>query len=171
MVTVAVFQTLNRDKILNSYFIPVWGIVKIAAPRCRGQLDALLPDYGPNGRGQWCIELSTVPRASSFVYSAKQPWHNCFITQPMLKIPVVLSPRNATLTGKRRWYTQLTSWRSTSFSWYLTSSTRQKTKLLPDAFPLRLNGWRHKRGIVDSMDRLVTSYEWRYMCMAAARAN
>ena len=67
------------------------------------------------GRGQWCIEMCTAPRGSSFVYSAKQPWNNCFITQPMLKIPVV-SPRNATLFGTRRQYTKLTSWRSTSFS-------------------------------------------------------
>ena len=29
-----------------SYFMPVWGIVKTAAPRCRGQLDALLPEAG-----------------------------------------------------------------------------------------------------------------------------
>ena len=27
-----------------SYFMTVWGIVKTAAPRCRGQLDALLPE-------------------------------------------------------------------------------------------------------------------------------
>ena len=118
-----------------------------------------------------------VPRGSIFVYSAKQPRNNCFITQPMLKIPALL-PRNASLIGTRRWYTQLTSWHSTSFSWHstsfswcLTSSTRQKTKLLPDAFPLRLIGWPHKRDIVDSMDRLVTSYERRYMYKAAARAN
>ena len=30
--------------IIYSYFMPVWGIVKTAAPRCRGQLDALLPE-------------------------------------------------------------------------------------------------------------------------------
>ena len=65
------------------------------------------------GRGQWCIDLSTVPRGSCFVYYAKQPWNNCFITQPMLKIPV-FSPRTAILIGTQRQYTQLTSWRSTS---------------------------------------------------------
>ena len=37
--------------------------------------------------------------------------------------------------------------------------------------PLRLNGWRHKRGIIESMDRLVTSYERRYMYVAVARAS
>ena len=33
-------------KMLNaySYFMPVWGIVKTTASRCRGQLDALLPE-------------------------------------------------------------------------------------------------------------------------------
>ena len=31
-------------EIIYSYFMPVWGIVKTAAPRCRGQLDALLPE-------------------------------------------------------------------------------------------------------------------------------
>ena len=30
--------------IVYSYFMPVWGIVKTAAPRCPGQLDALLPE-------------------------------------------------------------------------------------------------------------------------------
>ena len=30
--------------LVNSYFMPVWGIVKTTAPRCRGQLDALLPE-------------------------------------------------------------------------------------------------------------------------------
>ena len=30
--------------LLYSYFMPVWRIVKTAAPRCRGQLDALLPE-------------------------------------------------------------------------------------------------------------------------------
>ena len=29
---------------LYSYFMPVWGIVKTAAPRCCGQFDALLPE-------------------------------------------------------------------------------------------------------------------------------
>ena len=100
------------------------------------------------GRGQWCIELSTVPRGSRFVYSAKQLWNNCFITQPMLKIPV-FSPRNASFISTWRRYTQFTLWRSTSFSWCLTSSTRQQTKLLPAAFPLHLNGWRHRHGTVD----------------------
>ena len=33
------------------------------ATRCRGQLNALLPEAArPRGRGQLCIELSTVPR-------------------------------------------------------------------------------------------------------------
>ena len=54
----------------------------------------------------------------------KQPWNNCFITQPMLKTPV-FSPRNAILISTRRQYTQLISWHSTSFSLCLTSSTRQ----------------------------------------------
>ena len=31
-------------RILYSYFMPVWGIVKTAAPMCRGQFDALLPE-------------------------------------------------------------------------------------------------------------------------------
>ena len=53
--------------ILYSYFMPVWGIVKTAAPRCHGKLDALLP------KGERCIKLSTEPRGSSFVYSAKRP--------------------------------------------------------------------------------------------------
>ena len=78
----------------------------------------------PKGRGQWCIELSTVPKGNRFVYSAKQPWNNSFITQPMLKIPV-FSPRNASLIGTRRRYTRFTLWRSTLFSWCLMSSTRQ----------------------------------------------
>ena len=39
--------------------MPVWGIVKTAAPRCHGQLDVLLPE------AERCIELSTVPRGSS----------------------------------------------------------------------------------------------------------
>ena len=89
--------------------------------------------------------------------SPKQPWNQCFITQPMLKSPV-FSPRNAILIGTRRQYTQRTSWRSTLFSLCLTSSTRQQANLLPAVFPFSLYGWRHKRGIVDSMDRLVTSY-------------
>ena len=42
-------------------------------------------------------------------------------------------------------------------------------KLLPAA--IRLNGWRYKRGIVNSMDRLVTSYERQYMYVAEASAN
>ena len=67
---------------------------------------------------------SSCPRYRGFVYTAKQPWNNCFITQPMLKISV-LSQRNACLIGTRRRYTQLSSWRWTSFSWCLTSSTRQ----------------------------------------------
>ena len=116
------------------------------------------------------IELSMVPRVSRFVYSAKQPWNNCFKTQPVLKIPVFL-PRNAGLIDTRRRYIQFTSWRSTSFSWCLTPSTRQQTKLLPAAFPLLLNKWRDRRGIVDSMDRLMILYEWRYVYVAAARIN
>ena len=35
---------MQSNEIVYSYFIPVWGIVKTAAPRCRGQLDALLPE-------------------------------------------------------------------------------------------------------------------------------
>ena len=148
--------------IVYSYFMPVWP---------RGALGSSMHYCPrPKGRGRWCIELSTVPRGSSFVYSAKQPWNNCFITQPALKIPA-FSLRNASFIGTRRRYTQITSWRSTSFSWCLMSSTRQETKLLTAAFSLRLNGWRHKRGIVDSMDRLVTPYERRYMYVAVARAN
>ena len=50
----------------------------------------------------WMVELSTVPRGSSFVYSAKQPWNNCFITQPMLKILDF-----ASLIDTRRRYTLL----------------------------------------------------------------
>ena len=34
----------HRGAIVYSYFMPVWGIVKPAAPRCCGQLDALLPE-------------------------------------------------------------------------------------------------------------------------------
>ena len=30
--------------IMYSYFMPVWETVKTAAPRCRGQLDTLLPE-------------------------------------------------------------------------------------------------------------------------------
>ena len=31
-------------RILYSYFMPAWGIVKTAAPRCRGQFEALSPE-------------------------------------------------------------------------------------------------------------------------------
>ena len=31
-------------KTVYSYFMLVWGIVETAAPRCRGQFDALLPE-------------------------------------------------------------------------------------------------------------------------------
>ena len=150
-----VFIALIVEGTIYSYFMPVWGIVKIAAPRCHGQLDALLPE----AKRQWCIELSMVQRGSSFAYSAKQPWNNGFITQAMLKIPV-FSPRHASLIGMRHRYTQLTVWHLTSFSRGLMSSTRQQTKLLPAVFPLLLSGWRHERGIVNSMDQL-TSYERR----------
>ena len=34
----------KQRQIVYSYFMPVWGIVKTAALRCRGQLDALLPE-------------------------------------------------------------------------------------------------------------------------------
>ena len=107
--------------IIYSYFLPVWGIVKTAATGCRGQFDALLPEA--ERRGQWCNELSAVPRGSRFVYSAKQPWNNVYFPTNA-ETPSVL-PRNASLTGTRLRYTQLTSWCSTSFSWCLTSSTRQ----------------------------------------------
>ena len=34
----------HRGAIVYNYFMPAWGIVKTAAPRCCGQLDALLPE-------------------------------------------------------------------------------------------------------------------------------
>ena len=40
-VILAMFGVINQA-IVYSYFMPVWGIVKTAAPRCRGQLDTLL---------------------------------------------------------------------------------------------------------------------------------
>ena len=38
------YAALNTISVLNSYFIPVRGIYKTAAPRFRGQLDALMPE-------------------------------------------------------------------------------------------------------------------------------
>ena len=35
---------IQSNETVHSYFMPVWGIVKTAAPRCRGQLDVLLPE-------------------------------------------------------------------------------------------------------------------------------
>ena len=35
---------MQSNEIVYSYFMPVWGIVKTAAPRCRGQLDVLLSE-------------------------------------------------------------------------------------------------------------------------------
>ena len=86
--------------IVYSYFMPV--LSKLLP---QGAVDRLLHYCPrPKGWGQWCIELSTVPRGSSFVYSAKTAMNNCFITQPMLKTPV-FSPRNAIFIGKQRQYT------------------------------------------------------------------
>ena len=62
--------------------MPVCGIVKIATPRCREQLDALFTI----SRGRKVHRAFHDTEGSSFVYSAKQPWNNCLITQPMLKI-------------------------------------------------------------------------------------
>ena len=36
--------SLQQTSTVYNYFMPVWGIVKTAAPRCNGQLDALLPE-------------------------------------------------------------------------------------------------------------------------------
>ena len=82
--------------------MPVWGIVKTAALRCRGQFDALLPEAEmPRAMVHRVVQA---PRGSSFVYSA-----NC--------CPL--------------------------FFHYV---------------------------YINSMDRLMTSYERRYMYVAAARA-
>ena len=87
-------------------------------------------------RGQVCIELSTASRGSSFVYSSKQPFFFFFFFSNSHEITVLLPnrcwkrqcrlPRTASLIGTRRRYTHLASWRSTSFSWRLTSSTKTK---------------------------------------------
>ena len=42
---------------------------------------------------------------------------------------------------------------------------------VPAAFPLRLNEWRHKRGIFDYTDGLVMSYERRYVYGDPVRAS
>ena len=70
----------QRKWIVYSYLMSFWGIGKTTAPRCRGQLDVLLPKAE-------CNSGDTEQRDSSFVYSAKQPLNNCFITQPKLKTP------------------------------------------------------------------------------------
>ena len=53
---------------IYSYFMPVWGIVKTAAPRGHGQLDALLPKAERPRAMVYRAVHGTV-----FVYSAKQP--------------------------------------------------------------------------------------------------
>ena len=63
--------SVAKLNILYNYFMPVWGIVKTAAPRCRGQFDALLPEAEmPRAMVHRVVQA---PRGSSFVYSAKQP--------------------------------------------------------------------------------------------------
>ena len=54
--------------IVYSYCMAVWGIVKTAAPRCRGQLDALLPEAEDNGasscpRYRGAVVLSIPPNS------------------------------------------------------------------------------------------------------------
>ena len=150
-----------KNDIIYSYFMAVWGTVKTTAPRCCGQQCALLPEAKGN-----CIELSMAPRGSSFDFSPNS--HEVtIITQQILKTPV-FSPRTVSLIGMRCRYTHLASWCSMSFLWHLTSSKRSQTKLLPAAFALRLNGWCYDHGIVDSIDRMVTSYTRRYASVAPA---
>ena len=90
--------------IVYSYFMPVWGKVKTAAPRCRGLLDALLAE-----RPKAMVHQAVHGTKGAVVLSVPPNSHEItFITQLMLKI-LVLSPRNASLIGTRCRYTQLTS--------------------------------------------------------------
>ena len=53
------------------------------APRCRGQLNALLPEaVRPRAIVHWAVHGT---EGHDFDYSAKQAWNNCFITQPNLE--------------------------------------------------------------------------------------
>ena len=50
--------------------MPVCSIVKTITPRCRGRPDALL--HEAEGRVQYCIRLSTVPRGNTFDYTTNR---------------------------------------------------------------------------------------------------
>ena len=132
--------------LLYSYFIPVWGIVETTATRCGVQLDALLPRL--KGRGQLYIKLSMAPRGSSFVYSSKQPWNNCLITQQMRK-RLVFSPRTTSLIGTLPRDVQC----HLCDVWCLQPGNRQNCAR---CFCISFNRRRHDHGIVDCIDRLVT---------------
>ena len=60
--------SIIESAILYSYFMPVWGVVKTAAPRCLGQLYALLPEPEGNAasscpRNRGAVVLSIPPNS------------------------------------------------------------------------------------------------------------
>ena len=123
---------------MYSYFMPVWGIVKTAALRFHGQLDALLPKAEGNGasscpRYRGAVVLSTPPNSHEMtVLLPNQCWKSqCFRQEMLAELARDVGTHNFPRDVRRH---SCDVW-------------------------LRLNGWRHKRGgKVDS----VTSW-WRHM--------
>ena len=82
----------------------------------------------------------------------------------------MFSQRHASLIGTRRRYTTYLVTFDVIFVMFdVINQATDKT--IARCFSITFIWWRHKCGVVDSMDRLVTSYERRYMYVAAARAN
>ena len=112
----------------------------------------------PRYRG--AVVLSIPPKSHEItVLLPSQCWKSQCFRQEMLSWACDVSSHNLP-RDVRRHYRDV---------WRHEPGNRQN--YCPLFFSLCLYGWRHKRGIVDSMDRLVTSYERRFMYVAAAHAN